>query len=644
LQLRITLRPEEARLKKKKAFFLLLSADLIVFTALFLALRFLANSTLNYYYPGFWRSVPTEGYTSWFLSDVPIGPGKVSFWLASLLSPYFVDPTLGALVITVIAYILRILTKSIMKEFGIQKLLGFAYLPVLIMFFQFYYLINPLPQALAMIAALCALQLYRSYGVKYRRQGLRIPLFMALACLVLIIGGGPVLVFSALAVTYDGYVKRRVFVAAVNLIIAAMVPAIMTLLFYPLNSLSDTYGFFSPMFSLVPSIISVLPFVWWLFYMSFPIMALLEKPLADFGYKLNKIYFGTFLFSSSKAHRGIFLGLIVCVSAFLIVRFDHEPLTQARSNAVLNLGIVQGAWSAVLEESKKIPRRYLTDPKIHVIDRALFHQGRLLEDLFAFPQNQNALLLFPYSGTARTLAPSDRFWTAVWAGHTYFEIGMVNTAEHCALETTSQFYYPEGLRLLSNIYAVKEMPEARLNCLRALRKDRGYREWADACLKAPKPDENSILEAETSLARSNAITERFMEPGRPPLSLLVKEHPQNRMAFEYLVASFLIGRQLDSVAAYTGELKELQYAKIPRLYEEALLLYSFLTEKTPELFGFTVSQESMESFERFCSILYTQHGGRADEALQDLSASFGNSYFFYYVYDGSKLEAGNANQ
>jgi len=89
------------------------------------------------------------------------------------------------------------------------------------------------------------------------------------------------------------------------------------------------------MFSLVPSIISVLPFVWWLFYMSFPIMALLEKPLADFGYKLNKIYFGTFLFSSSKAHRGIFLGLIVCVSAFLIVRFDHEPLTQARSNAVL---------------------------------------------------------------------------------------------------------------------------------------------------------------------------------------------------------------------------------------------------------------------------------------------------------------------
>jgi hypothetical protein len=51
----------------------------------------------------------------------------------------------------------------------------------------------------------------------------------------------------------------------------------------------------------------------------------------------------------------------------------------------------------------------------------------------------------------------------------------------------------------------------------------------------------------------------------------------------------------------------------------------------------------MESFERFCSILYTQHGGCVDEALHDLSA-FTNSYFFYYVYGGVKPEAGNANQ
>jgi hypothetical protein len=530
-----------------------------------------------------------------------------------------------------------------MKGFGIQKLLGFVYLPVLIMFFQFYYLINLLPQALAMIVALCALQLYRSYGVNHYQRW-RIPIFLALACLVLIIGGGSFLVFSALAVMYDVFVRRHILMATVNLTIAALVPMIMTILFYPLNSLNDTYGLFAPMFPLVPSIISILPFVWWFFYMSFPIMALIEKPFAGFGDKPNKNRIGAHFLLSGSLTRSIFLGLVVCAAAMLIIRFNREPLAGARSNAVLNLGIIHGAWSTILEESKKIPRRYLTDSKIHVIDRALFHQGRLLEDLFAFPQNQNALLLFPYSGTARTLAPSDRFWTAVWAGHTYFELGMVNTAEHCALEATSQFYYPEGLRLLSNIYAVKEMPEARLNCLRALRKDRGYRAWADACLKAPNPGENIVLDADISSARSHAITERFMESGTPPLSLLVKEHPKNRMAFEYLVASFLIGRQLDSAAAYTSELRELQYAKIPRLYEEALLLYSFLTEKTPELFEFTVSQESMESFERFCSILYTQHGGRADEALQDLSASFANSYFFYYVYGGPKSEAGNANQ
>jgi hypothetical protein len=529
------------------------------------------------------------------------------------------------------------------EKFRITKIVGVCVFTSFGDFFQFYYLINPLPQALSIIVALGALLFYRMCGVKYPHQKWRIPLFLAFACLVLIIGGGSFLVFSALAVMYDVFVRRHILIATVNLTIAAIVPAIMTLLFYPFNSLSDTYGLFVPMFPLVPSIISILPFVWWFFYMSFPIMALIEKPFADFGNKRNKNRIGAHFLLSGSLTGSIFLSLVVCAASALIIRFNREPLARARSNAVLNLGMVQDAWSTILEESKKIPQRYLTDSKIHVIDRSLFHQGKLLEDLFAFPQNQNALLLFPYSGTARTLAPSDRFWTAVWAGHTYFELGMVNTAEHCALEATSQFYYPEGLRLLSNIYAVKEMPEARLNCLRALRKDRGYRAWADACLKAPNPDENTVLDADISSARSNAITERFMESGKPPLSLLVKEHPKNRMAFEYLVASFLIGRQLDSVAAYTSELKEWQYAEIPRLCEEALLLYSFLTEKMPVLFGFTISQESMESFERFCSILYTQHGGRADEALHDLSA-FTNSYFFYYVYGGVKPEEGNANQ
>jgi hypothetical protein len=623
--------------KKLGAVSLLTIADLIVFPALFLALRFLANSTLNYYYPGFWRSVPMEGYTSWFLSDVPIGPGKFSFWLASLLSPYFSGPTFGALIITAVAYAVRFFTVQVMRRFKVRKLSGLAYLPVFCMFLQFYYLVNPLPQSIAIIFALGAFHLYQmsdAIGPKLRGST-----FFALACTVLMIGGESFFVFAVLCIAFEGAIRRRYLAAATFGALTALLPAIATKLFYPFNSIGDTYRHLMPTIPRIVSFIAMAPFAFWLFFLCIPIMELFEKPLGTSAMALKKNKIPALLSASNSAYRGILLGITACLLAYAVIRWDHEPLTQARSNAVLNLGMVQGNWSAVLEESKKIPLRYLTDSKIHVIDRALFHQGRLLEDLFVFPQNQNALLLFPYSGTARSLGPSDRFWTTVWASPTYFELGMVNTAEHCALEATSEFYYPEGLRLLSMIYAVKEMHEASRACLRALKRDRVYRAWADTCVRVISLDEKAFPAPEVLRARANGIQAKFILSDKPPLSILVKENPANRMAFEYLIASFLIGRNLDSIALYTGRLRELQYSKIPRCVEEALLLYSFLTEKTPELFGFTVSQESMESFERFCSILYTRHGGRAGEALQDLSVSFAESYFFYYVYGALKTGA-----
>ena len=130
---------------------------------------------------------------------------------------------------------------------------------------------------------------------------------------------------------------------------------------------------------------------------------------------------------------------------------------------------------------------------------------------------------------------------------------------------------------------------------------------------------------------------------RPPLAALVGKNPGNRMAYEYMIASFLIRREIDSAGTHTAGLRTLNYPKIPRLYEEALLLYGFLTGKDPDLSGYAISDETMSSFKHFCALFYSKHGGRAGDAYRDLIGPFGNSYFFYYLYGFPKARVADEN-
>ena len=601
-------------------------SDFILFPSFFLTVWRWVNPTINYYYPGFWRYVPVDGYTTWFLTDAPLGPGNFSYWLTSLLAPGFASPMVGAIVITAMAYILCWLTGQVLARFGVKILSGLKYVPAMIMFFQYVYLLNPLPISISVIIGLTALWLYQIAGSSSSRN--RVIMFLVFAITVILVAVEAFFIFAFLCIIFESAVKRKYIVACIEAAAGACLPAAVTILFFPLYSVVDTYLLFFPILPKNLSFIGFLPFSFWIFFPCIGIIALFDKPMGNISGLLKRKKAGTAFFTKNRAYRGILLSVLIGLVTSGILRFIHDPFTLARPNAIMNYAMLSHNWDLLLDEAGKIPVRYLTDLKIHIINRALYHKGRLLEDLFMFPQNQNALLLFPFSGSTASLGPADRFWTLVWGSWTYFELGLINTAEHCALEALSQFYYPQGLQLLAMIYTIKDMPEASRTCLKALCKDRVYSKWAHDYLDVMETDQVP----EIKNLRSISLKEEFILTGIPPLATLVKENPQNRMAFEYLIASYLIRREIDSVNKYVSGLRELNYQKIPRLVQEALLLYAFLTEKSPELHGYTLSDEVMESFERFCAIFYSKHGGRTSDAWGDLSASFGDSYFFFYTY------------
>jgi hypothetical protein len=311
----------------------------------------------------------------------------------------------------------------------------------------------------------------------------------------------------------------------------------------------------------------------------------------------------------------------------------RSAIVQARANVTINAAMRARNWDLLLDEAGRVPKRFLTTYQVHAIDRALYYKGRLLDDLFKVPQNQSALLLFPFSKSSDW---PDRLQKFIWGGQTWFELGMVNIAEHCGLEAVAQCYFPQGLQLLAKIYVVKDMPGAGRACLAALEKDAGYRAWARAFSDSLSADSSGVLIPELRYARAVELKSEFVLAGDPPLASLVRENPGNRMAFEYLVAWNLIERNVDSLVRYAGLLRELHYARIPLLMEQALLLSNAFQESRPELSGYSPSPEASASFSKFYEILYTKHGGMPDEAFNDLAASCGDSYFFYYTYGFSQ--------
>ena len=119
---------------------------------------------------------------------------------------------------------------------------------------------------------------------------------------------------------------------------------------------------------------------------------------------------------------------------------------------------------------------------------------------------------------------------------------------------------------------------------------------------------------------------------------LLKKNPSNRIAFEYMMAYYLLTRQTDKIAANIHQLDDFGYEKIPRYYEEALVIYAgpkgergILSERWkpgPNAMKRAIAFDKIES--RFAD--------QPKKAMSALLKDFGNSYYYYYMFKTSGIK------
>ena len=106
------------------------------------------------------------------------------------------------------------------------------------------------------------------------------------------------------------------------------------------------------------------------------------------------------------------------------------------------------------------------------------------------------------------------------------------------------------------------------------------------------------------------------------------------MAFEYLMAWYLMTKKLEPFVQNLARLTEFGYAEVPPLYQEAAVIYTYGTKKPVPLQGLAEAQRRIEHF----SSVFNRYGRNKDAAFAELVKDYAGSYFFYYIYASGSVQ------
>lgn len=599
---------------------------------MFLALCFLyvwlwLNPALMY--DGYW--VTGEFPVFWLGREFFMGfasrPGGLTEYASAFLSQLYYWPWLGALAITAVGSLLVLGTWVYLSVVSgaVPRLIHTAPVVLLLVLYSRYN--NAIAEALALVAAVsCA----ATYGwLPSRRRPFRLFVFMCLGGIVFYLSAGAVLMYAALCGIYELAAERPVLGSGY---VASAVVALYVVSSHVLRvGLAEGYGRVGPAFdSGGGEEGAILLHCLRLFF-----------PFAAMGMLLERRRGGAVRAVSAPQSMGAAAGaarawvrgpwralepLLLGVAALVLILCGDTGLRSALS--IEHFG-QRGMWKRLLAEARTMSlERYDANVRWYV-NRALYHTGRLGSDMFSFAQDRDALTphadpLAADEVQALTYAKLARMLT---------EMGRVNEAERMASEALEVLGdRPAVLRMLADVSIVKgEMAAARV-FLTALCGDVVRRKVARQWLRLLAEDPTAFREPEVQRIRSCMVQRdgMFSSDSVVQLRELLDRNPQNRMAFEYLMAHYLLKGDLKGVADSMERLTELGYEEVPRHYAEAAVL--FRERGGVEHAASRGAAPDVEGQCREFRKALDEYGGDRQAARMGLKGRYGDSYFYYYEF------------
>jgi len=286
-------------------------------------------------------------------------------------------------------------------------------------------------------------------------------------------------------------------------------------------------------------------------------------------------------------------------------------------------------WDDVLALGPRLPKGRINVFVNHDILRALYHTGRLPYDMFTFPLNPHALLL--------THEQRQSDLALYKLSEAFLELGHANMAQKLASELlATKDHLGVALETLGQVSLVKGQPDTARVYLNALKRDpirHGVAEsWLNDLNGDLSPDRAARIERLRSCMPDDPLAVAGPEGLERTLAGLLEQNPGNRMAFEYLMACYLLTGKVDKIVENLHRLDELGYRATPTLYEEAVLIHYGAQRQKPDLGRIRIRPETIQRYQRFVQIRGSMQPQSQQATFNLLIREFGTSYFFYFAF------------
>ena len=627
-----------------------LTRSFIFFIGFYLYLLLDVDLRLIYHGAGVITNFPVflRGWT--FFQEFISHPGGPVEYTAAFLSQSFYIGWAGALVATLQAWLICVCTGCFLRAINYPRLRWVRFVPPILLLIVYTQYTYRFVTTMALLAALIFVCLYLKMVTKGPRSGwFHLAVFLVLSVILYYVAGGAYLLFAVLCAIYELLFRGRWKMGLLYLFSAAVIPYVEGVLVFGvsvINAFSDLSPFSwkiigyktrKEMVEIVYILYLLLPLTalvlgLWQRFIASP-ASLTDRPSAKVkkkpgGRPANPVPRILSFYTGKPVFRWGIESLVLFAVTVGAVFSAYDNKRKAEFEVAYYA--CHKMWPQVLGAA----RRHPDNPRvINAVNRALYHTGQLGCDMFSYPQHPDAFLL-----------TDENYRSAYWYRFdTRIELGLINMAENDLTECLAIFgQRPIILKRLALVNMVKgNIGSARIY-LGALSKTFFYTNWADKYLDRLESDPNLSTDEEIQRLRHLCLEKdhaAIFSQNEEALLALLEKNSQNRMAFEYLMAWYMMTNQLDKFVQNIERLNDFGYPDIPRLYEEAILIYVYQTEKLVLLNGSWGSPESRQRLDNFIRIYDRYRYGRDEQAAFDeLVKNYGNSYFFYNIYRFSGMK------
>ena len=616
----------------------------LFFILFYLYLWLYVDLRLIYHGAGVITNFPVfyKGWT-FFLPFLSYPGGPVEY-LSAFLSQFFYYSWAGALVVTVQAWLLCLCVDYLLKAADLRRIRWICFvLPILllVLYTRYTYFFDT---TMALLTALLIACLYVKMTLSRTTTLSYLITFLFLSVILYYLAGGAFLLFAIVCAIYELIFRLQWKMSLFFLLSAAVIPYIVGLLVFRV--------------SIIDAFCNSLPFSWkilyyearkrevttvYLLYLFLPLTLFVFGLLQILGKRLHSVKKRTGR-KSGKKHRNKSSNLLLKIffryrrstklkwaveSLLLIAVAGSIVFFSRKDNLRIRFKVDYYAYHKMWPELLTSAQHNAENPFIaHAVNRALYHVGQLGYDMFSWPQHPNYLFL------------SDKRykWTYWQIFDVFLDLGVVNMAENALTECLEGLGdRPMVLQRLALLNMVKGNLGTAKIYLGVLSKTLFHADWAKHYLDLLETDPDLSTDKYIQHLRSLCLDKDcpiytlFKER---TLSWLLERNSQNRMAFEYLMAWYMLNKHLGKLVQNLERLQDFDYPELPTHYEEAALIYIYGTGKSLNLSGYSPSPQKRRQIEDFSRII-SSYGGNKQAASKELSKKFRNTYLFYYVYGSS---------